>query len=330
MTDALSNHNAMELSFPRKIRIVDLIAGPSEDWYWQAGESTHRFHLRCGEPPISFVEPMAVSMLGAWASHQRNQGHEVIVDDTLKSPASFNSGLLSAIAGRDGGPPSPNHRFARLTSERQAMELLDPLVEKMNLPKAAERVAVHCLSDLADNVFHHASAGRQGAFCSIAYDPSTSRVRLAVADCGQGISASIGPSYDGELDDEASVLLALEPEFSGKSARPEVNRGVGLYVVRRLALAASGAFCALTEELSVQASARSPSDFIPRISRSKQRWKGTAIAVTFTADGADFDGPIAAIRDEIEGRGPKYSDIHFFKKSEPTIGWTHVKIGCDN
>ena len=328
MTAGLSNHNIIALE--RKIRIDDLLAGPAEGWHWEAEGDALPIHLLCRKPPLSFVEPMAVSMLGAWAFHQRHLGREIIIDDTVKSPVAFNSGLLSAIAGRDKGPSSStDHHFVRLTFERDALDVLDPLVERMNLPDHAERVAVHCLSDLADNVFHHASTRGQGAFCSIAFDRESRRVRLAVADCGRGIPASIKPNYDGALDDETSLRLALEPEFSGMSARPEVNRGVGLYVVRRLALAANGAFCAVTEGLSVRASALSPSAFIPSIFKSKRRWQGTTVAVTFIADGADFDGPMAAIRHEIEGCGPKYKDIQFFKKSEPTDGWTCVKIGCD-
>jgi len=313
---------------PRHVRIEDLLAGPPEGWHWQAEESAQEIRLRCAEPPVSFIEPMGVAMLGAWASYQRSLGREVVIDDTLKSPASFKSGLLSAISGRDQGSSSAANRFVRLRSEREALDLLEPLVQGVSLPPAAERVAVHCLSDLADNVFHHSSASNKGAFCAIAFDRRTGRVRLAVADCGRGIPGSMRPNYE-ELDDEALLKLALEPEVSSVSARDGVNRGVGLYVVRRLALAASGAFCAATQGLSVQASARSPSTFAPSISRSARGWRGTAIGVTFAAGGADFQGSLDAIRDEIEGRGPKYSDIHFFKRSERADDWVHVEIGCD-
>ncbi|KIG12629.1 hypothetical protein DB30_01194 [Enhygromyxa salina] len=218
-----------------------------------------------------------------------------------------------------------------MVTEQEAQDKLPDYVEAMlkSAPEA-EQIALYCLSDLIQNVFDHARTNGAGAFCAIAFDKRTSRVRLAVADCGQGIPATIKPHYEGDLDNQNSLLLALEPELSGNSARDGVNRGVGLYFVRRLALAASGGFCAVTEELSARASAHSPSDFVPRIVALPHRWQGTAVAVTFKAIGAEYSGPMQAIKDEIEGRGPRYADIRFFKKSANAPDWQRVKIDSDN
>lgn len=124
-------------------------------------------------------------------------------------------------------------------------------------------------------------------------------------------------------------MMALEPEFSGDSAFDGVNRGVGLYFARRLALAASGAFVVITEQLSATASAKTPSTIDPTVGQLPQRWKGTAVAVTFSAEGADYDGPMTAIKDEIEGRGPRYQDIAFYAKSDGAEGWHTVRVGVD-
>ncbi|WP_106094111.1 STAS-like domain-containing protein [Enhygromyxa salina] len=276
-----------------------------------------------------FAEPIAVAMLGAWATYQRELGRDIIIDRSLQSPIAFRSGLLSALAGRTKGG-STTSLFFRLCTEQETQDKLGSFVEAiLKTTPEAERIAHYCLADLAQNVFDHARTGGQGAFCAVSLDKRTSRVRLAVADCGQGIPATIKPHYEGDLDDLDSLLLALEPELSGNSARDGVNRGVGLYFVRRLALAASGGFCAITEGLSARASARNPSDFTPKFTSLRHRWQGTAVAVTFNAIGSEYSGPMQAIKDEIEGRGPRYADIRFFRKSANAPDWHRVEIKCD-
>jgi hypothetical protein len=269
-------------------------------------------------------------MLGAWATYQRGIGRKIIIDDTLRSPIALRSGLLPALAGRVQGGSARSHSiFFRLVTEQETQDKLTEFVESVVKTPRAVEIAHYCLSDLTQNVFDHACTGEQGAFCAVSFDERSTRVRLAVADCGRGVPTTIKHHYVGDLNDQDSLLLALEPEFSGQSARDGVNRGVGLYFVRRLALAANGAFCVLTEDLSGQASTRSPSDFNPKIFSLSHRWQGTAVAVTFIAEGADYSGPMQAIKDEIEGRGPQYADIRFFKKSARSPDWHLVRIDCD-
>jgi hypothetical protein len=312
------------------MRLAAVLAGPPEGWYFDPDPSISSIRVCCAEPPLVFAEPIAIAMLGAWATYQREFGREIVIDDTLRSPIAFGSGLLSALAGRSSGGAERAHSlFFRLVSERETQEKLTEFVERVvKRPQALELVQ-YCLSDLARNVFDHAGTGKQGAFCAVSYDKRDSRVRLAVADCGRGVPATMKPHYVGDLDDQASLLLALESEVSGASAQDGVNRGVGLYFVRRLALAANGGFCAITEGVSAKASSRSSSDFAPQISSLPHRWQGTAIAVTFLAEGAYYSGPMEALKNEIEGHGPKYADILFFKTSTNPPDWLRVEVATD-
>lgn len=317
------------IRLPRHVRLATVSQGLFMGFMGDPTDAA-RVVVGCDHPPLSYVEPIAIALLAAWTRSARTAGREVVLDDSLKSPVAYQSGLLAALAGRDAGGTTLG-RYLRLSDtqnlDSSTIDLAESAIPVQH--PAARAVANYCLSELARNVFDHARVTAQGAACALSYDSKSRRVRLAVADAGRGIPATIRDHYHGDLDDRESLMLALEPEFSGDSARDDENRGVGLYFARRLALAANGAFTVITGDLVARASAKNPDSLAPAIERLSWSWEGTAVAITFVAAEAAYEGPMAAIRDEIEGRGPRYSDIAFFSGQPADSDWPVVTVVPD-
>lgn len=156
------------------------------------------------------------------------------------------------------------------------------------------------------------------------YDPATGLVRLGVADCGQGIAADIRDRYGSEFEEGQAVEMALEPKVSG-SQDEDLNQGVGLYIVRRLALAGEGAFWIKTGHQVVSASAHSPDLLEPRVEMRGAYWQGTAVAVSLKAGLIDnCMRAIWAIRDQLET-----SDVQIFGRSPEEDGWIRIRVEPD-
>lgn len=122
--------------------------------------------------------------------------------------------------------------------------------------------------------------------------------------------------------------MALEPKVSG-SAIPDVNMGVGLYVVRRLAMAARGAFWIRTGRIVVSASSEAPD---VQITEAGAPWQGTAVAVTFRAGILEsLMSAMSAIRADLQGHGPRYHEVQMFKRDRDRPGdlWRSLVVAPD-
>jgi hypothetical protein len=169
------------------------------------------------------------------------------------------------------------------------------------------------------NVFQHA-APHNGAHVVVSYDRD-SRVRLGVADCGEGVVADMRTAHQNanELSDVQMVQAALEAEISG--SRTEANRGVGLVMTRRLALAADGAMWLMTGDVVARSSAGTATAWEPEVVQTPGFWHGTAVALSFKDSAiSDFQAQMLAIRNEIEGKGPSFAMIRFVKRKQDAFG----------
>lgn len=316
------------MAIPSTLRLDVLSEGPQEGWLWNVRQEVV---VRVTEGPFRWAEPVGLAMLSAWAQRRRMLGHAVRIDDSLKSPHAWKLGLLSSLGGRPLVGALANHIApCFFTSESQMSRRIDDLIEGLAIHDGATESAVQqAVEDLCRNVFDHASTNGQGAHIAASYEPNTGRVRIGVADCGKGIARDMQETHGLELSDLQAVRMAIEPEVSG-SKQPGSNRGVGLYVVRRLALAARGAFWVRTAGIRATASSLSPEESTPQLQETPSRWEGTAVAVTFTVDKIkDYRRTMDSIRDDIEGRGPHFADMHFFARAEDRPGWERVLVPPD-
>lgn len=328
MSTSTNPQSAGTLTIPSTLRLEALSEGPQEGWSW---DDSREIAVRVAEGPFRWAEPVGLAMFSAWAKRRQMLGLGVRIDDSLKSPSAWKLGLLLALAGRPQSGGLPNHiPPCSFTSESHMSGRIDELVEGLAIHDAATESAVqHAVEDLCRNVFDHASTNGQGAHIAASYEPSTGRVRIGVADCGKGIARDMQETYGSELSDLQAVRMAIEPEVSG-SKQPGSNRGVGLYVARRLALAARGAFWVRTSGIQATASSLSPEDSAPHLREMPSRWEGTAVAVTFLVDKIkDYRRTMDAIRDDIEGRGPHFAEMKFFTRAEDRAGWERVSVPPD-
>lgn len=311
-----------------RLRLPMLEEGPVEGWSWDA---PHEVTVRVQAGPICWAEPVGLAMLSAWAGRRRARSWPVRLDDSMKSPYAWKSGLLALLAGRRPPPAGKHHLPPSLfVNEGVVATQIDDLMDGLAIPdRSTEQAVQQAIEDLCRNVFHHASTNGEGAHVAASYDPAAGRIRIGIADCGKGIARDIQENLGRDLTDVQAVRIAVEPEVSG-SAQIGINRGVGLYVARRLALAAKGAFWIRTGRVLVTASALSPEDSIPKVREVPSEWKGTAVAVTFHAGNIqDYDSAMNAIKDDIEGRGPRYAEVQFFRQAPDRPGWTRWLVPPD-
>ncbi len=255
-------------------------------------------------------------MLSAWAHHHRTKrNNSLALLPSLRNAGAFKSSLLTTLSGA-GTPTSRDPRLlaplVMFTETELSTERIDDAIETLRIAhQPTEDVLQHCLEDLCRNVFHHARTDGGGAHLSVGISPNQKFVRLGIADCGQGIARDIQNTHGAQLSDVRAVQLALEPKVSG-SATPSYNMGVGLYLVRRMVLAARGAMRIHTGNVLVEISSSSVAQRTPQAREVGTFWQGTAISATFSTHTIDdFQDAISRIRDEIEGRGPRYQEVLF-------------------
>lgn len=337
---------AVVVRFPNRVRLPDLVRGPEVEqdlaegepdvtgigsgWPW-ALPPGQDLVVALQEPPLAFIEPVGVAMLSAWRTHCGHKvGARVRADDTTRSPRAWRTGMLRALSGRGVLPPADGFPVQIVREADLTQGVLDGPVERLGIRDEATReVVVHCLEDLCRNVFDHAETHGQGAHVAAHFDPNSGLIRLGVADCGKGIAQDMRDNLGPDLTDRQAVEAAVQPKVTGSNTSG-MNVGVGLYIVRRLALAAQGRFWGRTGRVTVRASADSPQDFQPTLVEEGNRWQGTAVGLMLHAGvHGPFQQTMARIRDDIEGRGPRFRDMQFFKQALEDERWVRVHVAPD-
>lgn len=302
-----------ELLLPATLRLHELEAIDATRWGWDA-DAPASFVDTTG--PLSFIEPVGLAMISAWSAHQRLRRHRsCALSPDHRSPYAYRAGLAPLIRGEV--PQRLPGQVARCFRDSTAHhDGLAALVEQMGLDhEPTVEVLRFCIDDLCQNVWDHA-LGHTGAHVAASYDPATRRVRLGIADCGQGIAADMKSAYaDGEaLTDLQAVEAALEPEISG--SRSPGNRGVGLVVTRLLALAGEGAMWLMTGGVVARSRAGTPTERSPEVQLTDGFWQGTAVALSFRASRiGDYDTQLRSILDELEGKGPAFAKVKFINRA---------------
>jgi len=246
----------MKILLPPVIDRTFMIRGPEGGWGWDLRDEELTV---ASSAPLKLIEPVALSMLSAWGEFHRTRLNNTLqIDPSTRGSYAYKVGLLSVIAGHEAVSRLPGIAApVVLFFESDLRTGLDDTLSLLRIAHSlTEGVLEHCLEDLCRNVFHHAKTHGGGAHVSASYHKKTRRVQLGVADCGCGIARDIKDHFGDDLNDVEAVTAALEPKVSG-SRTPGMNMGVGLYVIRRLVLAARGTLWIHTGDVLAEASARS-------------------------------------------------------------------------
>ena len=320
------------MRLPATLGLTWLEAADASTWQWQR-PATEAVIVDAPRGGLGFVEPVGAAMVSAWAAHQAAAGVALAPADNLRTPLGYATGILSRLAGRVAPlvgqtqvlPVHVAHSEDDFRAIRDRIEGLAGHDSQTHLALA------QCVEDLARNVFHHARTPH-GAHWAASIDRKSRLVRIGVADCGRGIADDIRSSFRDStaLDDATAVAMALEPRVSG-STQPGTNMGVGLHVVRHLALAGHGKFWLLTRRIRAVSSTDEPEAFAPRVQSVAGDWNGTAVAVLLQQDALpEVADVLKRLHDEIEGRAPHHGSLKFFRRLGPEdAGRTVLGIAPD-
>jgi hypothetical protein len=119
-------------------------------------------------------------------------------------------------------------------SRTVANQLTQALAERCNLDTEARNAILICLSELCDNVPHHAMS-RVGGFAAAQGFPQANRFEAAIADFGIGILASLSenPGYANTRTDVTAIEAALGLGVTSKplgSGHDRGHHGYGLAI----------------------------------------------------------------------------------------------------
>jgi hypothetical protein len=154
--------------------------------------------------------------------------------------------IRSLIGGEEIPEPitrNPTHGFrpCQMFSDdsdywKVSKDLADALNESCKTDKVARSAVLVCLSEVSENVVHHAKA--EHGFGAAQGWNKTSQFEIGIVDLGRGVRASLtaNPDYADIEDDASAISTALDARVT---STPDRNSGIGLYITRRL-LAANG------------------------------------------------------------------------------------------
>lgn len=153
-------------------------------------------------------------------------------------------------------------------------ELIEILKEQVSIPRDTIDGLRYALSELIDNVFHHAQSPVHAIVCAQTY-PKKGEVELAIVDCGRGfrISLADNPILAGRFTSAMEAIqLATHRRVTG---RPEHNTGEGLFFAKQWVLQNNGRMIVYSENglLRIQDGNEIP---FPRVSV----WQGAILAIS--------------------------------------------------
>jgi hypothetical protein len=199
------------------------------------------------------VSPSAIALL--IAALRRVDDAELIADGSIllppRSPGVKNylmrMNLIRSLVGGEDLPEPIERREAvgfrpcSMFSDdsdywKVAKALTDALTESCRTDDVARAAVLVCLSEVTENVVHHANA--QHGFGAAQGWRKTSQFEIGIVDLGRGVRASLtaNPDYADITDDASAISTALGARVT---ATPVRNSGIGLYITKML-LAANG------------------------------------------------------------------------------------------
>jgi hypothetical protein len=238
------------------------------------------------EAPLRHAEPIGLVALAAWVDRLGRRGSQVIIHDSVKSRYAWNTGILSALAGK-----TPFCKDVKLAGEwfplcrAAGTAMIDALGGEvsilLNVPSSdAKEALAYTICEMVRNAHEHRRTDCP-IFFAAGWFRTQGRLTFAVADAGIGIPAHlrIARRVTEQDDDSVAIERSLQPYVTG-AAPPEdigapTNAGMGLYMTRRIVASCGGEFL-------VQSSG---ARFLERGGDAGsigvcKPWKGTLIQVT--------------------------------------------------
>jgi len=290
-----------------------------------AGPAILEFH-----PNWAHMEPLALSMIAAWGAWCRRHGKRIEPRNLARMQYAARMKLFEHLEV-DYHPKQVEHEEAgrflpitRILRREHIGPVIGDVSALLHLDDDPESLAAvqYCASELLRNVLEH-SGSPDGAFvCAHRFtDAEPHRVSIAVADCGQGISAHLSRVHpEASESDTVALGLAMRPGVTGAVPGPygtSDNAGAGLFITRSIAKGTGGYFALLSGHAAFrQRRSRSAEDEVtlfvdpyddPRHDKYPLRgWQGTAVALEIRTERiADYGGFFEWIFKRIPSRKTK-------------------------
>lgn len=239
---------------------------------------------------LKFCEPVGLSCLAAGMHYLRLREQKCI---EIKRPKSCDVssyldrlGLFEMLGETDIYPfqrRDPSGRFVeltRLTSASQipkaTSDLCDVFSESLGLDSKAKSAVDTILSEVTENVFHHAQSPTGAYLCCQSYPD---RLSAAIVDLGDGIRVRLSDTEElqSRLKELGGPLAAAITR--GITSRPAHNSGYGLALTSGLVKQNSGELCIHSQRDRLTQDGENIFEY-----PDGERWPGTVIYLTVFRD----------------------------------------------
>jgi hypothetical protein len=265
-----------------------------------------------------YLAPLGIAAVAAWGDTLRSRRVEISCENVDTRGVGYASRLHMFDYLGCQGPDVTEHeetgRFIPVTkieSQEQLGEFSVNILPLLHIDARETVNAVrYCLEELISNVLEHADCAP--AYACAQYYPKSNKVSVAVADCGQGLLASLSGSHPGLNDDAGAAFLALRPGVSGVTAASygaAENAGAGLFFTKTIAKFSGERFMLYSGESGYlllphrDAEQRSMVFEAPEADKHKVlrglRWPGTLVALDIGVSPAyDFRAVLNVIKEQ--------------------------------
>jgi hypothetical protein len=233
-----------------------------------------------------YLGPDAAAVLGALCEHGRRSGHAAHVflptsPDALRAFCVFSGLSLLMAAGPAPTPDHPENETVPLTFiDRITWNTADPVVHLVQrhatLDIEAEERLRTCLNETLQNIEDHARSPIGGVLCA-RFLRGRRQIRVAVADTGIGVGASLRARHPSILNDPAALRAVMAGGMTARS-RPN-NLGVGISTMWRIAAGNGGSFTLISNGACAYVDA---GNFFPRVEPTGIAFPGTVVLCTLT------------------------------------------------
>jgi len=260
-----------------------------------------RFH-----PRYSQFEPLALSMLAAWAAYWSERGAEIRCENLAAKGVAYAQrlGLFNFVPGGPNTSVEEHEEAGRFVALQQIRrqpdltKLVGDLGGILRTPELIETVQ-YLVVEVTRNVLEHAGAD---AYICVQHYRKPNRVSLGI--CGRGVREALRTAYDFKSDEDA-IVGALRPGVTGAMPRPygsADNAGLGLFYSRGLAKWTAQYFLIvsgnrgyrLKRKQTVRVPARNPRADAHNLYDGAP-WQGTVVAIDIAPVGASHGQMLRAI-----------------------------------
>lgn len=184
-------------------------------------------------------------------------------------------------------------------SNQVSEDLIKILQSQTKIDTAFLRILRYSVTEIAENIFHHAESPIGGVVCAQAYK-SKGKVQISIVDAGRGIPQNIRTIPGcADYDDKSAIEKAVQLKVT---SRPESNAGQGLFFSSQITTLNGGIFTIRSLHGSIELTSEGMKK------NDSKYWQGSAVIFELPMQ------PKFTLKELMDKHAPPENDFKFIKE----------------